>query len=131
MLRRIARDNIPIRHRVSERGFNLALPLVVEGPDLDGRLFREETTLAYMSHAAAVFPLASPVALGTRLKIALALPPKLAEGRDLRLVVKGTVVFIDPSSPGAHPVSSQISLRLENRYIVETGPALAVQETAH
>jgi hypothetical protein len=83
-----------------------------------------------MSHAAAVFPLANAVALGTRLKIAVALPPKLSEGRDLRLVVKGTVAFVDPPSPGANGVPAQISLKLENRYIVEAGPSIRLQEAA-
>jgi len=116
MLRRNAGGPLPPRRNV-ERGFKLSLPLTVEGPDIDGCLFREQTTLSYISHAAALFPLKSRVSVGSRLKLALALPPKLSEGRDLRLVVKGTIAFID-SAPrnGSEP---RVSLSLENRYVVE------------
>ena len=121
MLRRTAKDAVPARYHAEQRGFKFSLPLTVEGPDIDGSLFREETTLAYMSHAAAVFPLQSPVSPGTRLKIALTLPPRLSEGRSLRLVVKGTIVLIDPRGPAGRP--PRVSLKLENRYAVEAGEA--------
>jgi hypothetical protein len=119
MLRRHALEPLPVRRHAEERGFKLSLPLTVEGPDIDGFLFREETTLVYMSHAAAIFALRSPVCVGSRLKLAVKLPPKLAEGKDMRLVIKGTIALVDPGpedGPGA-----QVSLRLENRYAVEAG----------
>lgn len=117
MLRRNSWESRPIRPRPVERGFKFALPLTVEGPDPDGAFFREETTLAYMSHQGALFPLRNPVALGSRLKLAVVLPPKLGEGRSLKLVVKGTIVDVDSASGDGNP--PQVALRLESRYVIE------------
>jgi hypothetical protein len=117
MLRRISWESRPVRHRPAERGFKLSLPMTVEGPDPDGTFFSEETTLAFMSHQGALFPLQSPVALGSRLKLVVVLPPKLGEGRNLRLVVKGTIVDVDSGDGDGHP--PQVALRLESRYFIQ------------
>lgn len=121
MLSRTTWESRPLRRRPAERGFKLSLPMNVEGPDPNGTFFREETTLSFMSHQGALFPLASPVALGSRLKLAIALPPKLGDGRSLTLVVKGTIVDIDNADgEGRAP---QVALRLESRYIIQADAA--------
>jgi hypothetical protein len=120
MLRRMSTEHAPVRRHAEQRGFKLSLPLVVEGPDANGALFREETTLSYMSHVGALFPLRTPVCPGSRLKLAVALPPKLDEGKNLKLVIKGTIVFTEPGADDRAP--TQVSMRLESRYIVESGP---------
>ena len=119
MLRRTNWDCRPARARSAERGFKFSLPMLVEGPDVDGSLFREETTLVYMSHAGALFPLQSPVTLGSRLKLVVALPDKLAQGKDLKLVVKGTIIDID--SGNREDRAAKVALRLESRYVIESG----------
>jgi hypothetical protein len=117
MLSRTMWESRPLRSRPAGRGFKLSLPMTVEGPDPDGEFFREETTLSYMSHQGALFPLKNAVALGSRLKLVVSLPPKLGEGRSLRLVVKGTIVDVENGEgDGAPP---QIALRLESRYIIQ------------
>lgn len=123
MLRRISTDNTPVRRHAEQRGFKLSLPLTVEGPDADGALFTEETVLTYMSHVGALFPLKTPVSPGSRLKLAVALPPKLDEGKNLKLVIKGTIVFTEPGGEDGEP--AQVSMRLESRYIVETAASEA------
>jgi len=121
MLSRISWESRPLRPRPAGRGFKLSLPMSVEGPDPDGTFFHEDTTLAFMSHQGALFPLSSPVALGSRLKLAIALPPKLGEGKNLTLVVKGTIVDIDAGDgDGGAP---QVALRLESRYLIEADAA--------
>jgi hypothetical protein len=117
MLRRISWESRPVRPRPAERGFKLSLPLTVEGPDPDGVFFREETQLAFMSHEGALFPLQTPVSLGSRLKLVVGLPPKLGAGQNLKLVVKGTIVDVDPGDGDGHPF--QVALRLESRYIIQ------------
>jgi len=117
MLSRVTWESRPVRNRPLERGFKLALPMTVEGSDPDGAFFHEETTLSYMSHQGALFPLRNSVALGSRMKLAIALPAKLGEGRNLKLVVKGTIVDVDPGDgDGAAP---QVVIRLETRYIIQ------------
>ncbi len=117
MLRSLSRENVPIRHHAEFKGFKLALPAIVEGPDAEGSFFREETVLSQMSHIGAIFKIASPVSLGTRLKLSVSLPPKLSQGRALRLVVKGTIALIEPLEGESN--GSRISLQLENRYIIQ------------
>ena len=121
MLSRITWESRPVRRRPPERGFKLSLPMTVEGPDPEGAFFREETTLSTMSHQGAIFPLRNPVALGSRLKLVVALPPKLGEGRDLRLVVKGTIVDVEPGGGGEAP--PQVAIRLESRYFIQAEAA--------
>jgi len=123
MLRRISTDTTPVSRRAEQRGFKLSLPLTVEGSDAAGGPFREETTLSYMSHVGALFPLRTPVTAGSRLKLAVALPSKLGEGKNLKLVIKGTIVFTEPGNEAGAP--TQVSLRLESRYIVESTPSEA------
>ncbi len=121
MLSRTPWESRPLRPRPAGRGFKLSLPMTVEGPDNDGNLFHEDTCLGYMSHQGALFPLWSPVALGSRLKLTITLPPKLGEGRDLKLVVKGTIVDIDPVS--GDRATPQVAIRLESRYIIQADAA--------
>jgi hypothetical protein len=118
MLSRTSWESRPVRHRPTGRGFKLSLPMTAEGPDNDGNLFREDTVLAYMSHQGALFPLWAPVALGSRLKLTIALPPKLGEGRGLKLLVKGTIVDIDTAG-GGDRTAPQVAIRLESRYIIQ------------
>ena len=121
MLSRNSWESRPFRRRPADRGFKLTLPMTVEGPDPNGTFFHEDTILAYMSHQNALFPLWSPVSLGSRLKLSVALPPKLGAGRNLTLVVKGTIVDIDPGEGnGAAP---QVAIRLESRYIIQADAA--------
>jgi len=120
MLRGISWESRPVRHRPPERGFKLCLPLTVEGPGPDGTFFHEETTLAFMSHQGALFPLKSPVALDSRLKLVVSIPPKLGEGRNLKLVVMGTIVDVDSNGGDGH--ARQVALRLESRYLIQADP---------
>lgn len=117
MLRGISWDSRPVRHRPPERGFKFSLPMTVEGPDPDGTYFHEETTLAFMSHQGALFPLRNQVALDSRLKLVVSLPPKLGEGRSLKLVIKGTIVDVDSAGGDGQP--RQVALRLESRYLIQ------------
>jgi hypothetical protein len=121
MLSRTTWESRPLRHRPAERGFKLSLPMSVEGPDPNGTFFHEETLLTFMSHQGALFPLTSPVALGSRLKLAITLPPKLGEGRSLTLVVKGTIVDVDAGDGDG--TSPQVAIRLESRYIIQADAA--------
>jgi len=101
-----------------ERGFKLPLRTWVEGQERSGKPFREETVLSYISNQGAVFSLNAAVALGMRLKLSINLPPKLAGGDDLSLVLKGRVVCIE--STDGQSSRQKVSLRLESRYLVES-----------
>jgi hypothetical protein len=115
------------RIQKTERGFKLPLRTWVDGLDLSGKPFREETILAYISNRGASFSLHAEVALGAKLRLSINLPPKLAGGGDLKLVLKGRVVFVE-ATPGENS-RQKISLKLESRYLIQ-GESQDPQESA-
>jgi hypothetical protein len=91
--------------------------MTVEGQDARGQTFKEETVLAYMSHKGASFPLSTPVTIDTRLRLVIALPERLAEGQNLRMVIHGRTILVEPpAEPGQPP---RVSLQLDSRYIIK------------
>ena len=98
-------------------GFELGLPMRVLGRDVSGDDFEERTVLETMSHTAAVFELRKPVARGADLKLIVKLPPKLADGGELSLAIRGRIVSIGPA--GADGKGRRISLKLESRYVIK------------
>ena len=100
-----------------ERGFKLALPMTVQGRDPAGRDFEEETVLDYMSHSHASFILKNVVIRESQLKLIIGLPPKLSEDRDLKLIIRGRVAFLERRREGE--ASQRISLALESRFVIK------------
>ncbi len=107
----------PTRIKKIERGFKLPLRTWVEGPDRTGKPFREETVLAYISNQGASFSLGSSVSVGAKLKLSIHLPPKLAGGDDLSLVLRGRVVFVEATD--GENSRQKVSLKLESRYLIQ------------
>lgn len=99
-----------------EHGFTYPLPTLVEGTDATGSTFQEETTLSYISHQRSTFPLKSGVTLGTRLKLVIDLPKKLAEDKNLKLALKGKVVSIEMGNRQA--AKKSITVKFESKYII-------------
>jgi hypothetical protein len=99
-----------------EHGFTFPLPTLVEGIDAAGASFREQTTLSYISHQRSTFALKSGVTLGTKLKLVIDLPKKLAEDKNLKLALKGKVVSIEMGSRQA--AKKTITLKFESKYII-------------
>jgi len=100
-----------------EHGFKLALPMTVQGRDPSGRDFEEETVLDYMSHSRASFVLKNAVIRESQLRLVISLPPKLSEDRDLKLIIRGRVTFLERHRGG--DASQRISLALESRYVIK------------
>ncbi len=115
----LSKSSPPPLDRNPRRGqvFNLPLPTLVTGPDTCGKAFQERTVLFYISDSGASFNLKSPVAPGTRLRLAIDLPPALADNSSLKLVINGRVALVEP--PEAHSDRQRISLRLDSRYIIQ------------
>lgn len=100
-----------------ERGFNLALPMIVQGRDLSGRDFEEDTVLDYMSHSQASFVLKSAVSRGAQLRLVVDLPPKLSEDQDLKLIIRGRVALLERRQE--EDASRKVSLALESKYVIK------------
>ena len=97
--------------------FNLPLPTVVEGRNASGRTFQEKTVLFYISHHGASFNLSNAIALGSKLKLIIDLPPSLSDDKNLKLVINGRVALVEAGRP--HPSKQRISLRFENKYFIK------------
>lgn len=101
-----------------EDGFNITLPMLVEGNEVFGKKFKEKTFLLYISHYGASFWLKTSVSLGSELKCIINLPPKLAEDKNLKLIINGEVVFIETSKD--QNSKKRISCRFKNKYIIKS-----------
>jgi hypothetical protein len=102
---------------LKEKGFKLPLSTTVEGTDKSGNQFSEKTTLSYISPSGSSFKLNTPVDNGSSLRLTIDLPPKLKENRDLKMIIKGKVIFIEESADQSS--KSRISLRFENQYLID------------
>lgn len=98
--------------------FNLPLPTLVEGQDAAGKAFKEKTVLFYISHQGASFNLINFIALGSKLKLIIDLPPSLAEDKNLKLVINGRVALVEANN--SHPSKQRVSLRFESKYFIKS-----------
>ncbi len=99
------------------RGFNFPLSTQVEGVDARGAGFSEATVLTFINHQGSTFSLKSPVSIGTRLKLIIDLPEKLAEDKSLKMAIKGRVVMIEMKR---NPAAGQkVTVHFDSRYIIK------------
>jgi len=100
-----------------EQGFNIPLQTLIEGKDMFGNPFNEKTVLSYISHNGSSFWMANTVPVGSELKLIIDLPPNLSDEKDLKLIIKGRVVFVE--APKDQDPRHRVSLKFENKYIIK------------
>ena len=100
-----------------ELGFSIPLNMEIHGKDTQGNDFDEKTVLTYISHNGSSFWMANPVAEGSELKLTIDLPPKLSDEKNLKLIIKGKVVFVE--APKNEDPRHRVSLKFENKYIIK------------
>jgi hypothetical protein len=101
----------------SQKEFSMSLPLKVSGVDSSGHEFSEESQLASISSEEAAFFLRAKVDRQASLKLVIPLPPKLADGQPLNLVLRGTVLqAVQSALAGIH--GQRVRLKLESRYFI-------------
>ncbi|MDY0231269.1 MAG: PilZ domain-containing protein [Candidatus Saccharicenans sp.] len=96
--------------------FDMTLPMTVSGLNVQGQEFRENSFLSTISSERASFLLKTKVEPQSLLKLVIALPPKLADGQPLALVIKGKVVAIKPLI--GKDETQKIILKLDSRYFI-------------
>ena len=111
-------NSLSLTNAIKEQGFNLSLPTIVEGRDVSGKHFTEKTVLSYISHHGSSFWLTNSVSLGSALRLIIDLPPKLAEKKDLQLLIKGTVIFVE--STKGKDSKQRVSLKFDSKYVIES-----------
>lgn len=102
---------------LKEQGFKLPLPTLVEGTDIRGLHFKENTVLSYISHSGSSFWLHSLVAVGSELKLTSNLPASLSGDRDLKLIIRGKVIFVE--SADSKNTKNRVSLKFDSKYLIK------------
>jgi len=100
-----------------EYGFSIPLDIQIQGKDTQGEDFNEKTVLTYISHNGASFWMANSVSEGSELKLIIDLPPKLSDDKNLKLIIKGRIVFVE--APKNEDPKRRVSLKFENKYIIK------------
>jgi len=100
-----------------EYGFSIPLNSQIHGKDTQGKDFDEKTVLTYISHNGSSFWMANSVAEGSELKLIIDLPSKLSDKKNLKLIIKGRVVFVE--APKNEDPRHRVSLKFENKYIID------------
>ncbi len=103
-------------HKTSGKGFKLPLPALVEGRNLSGKGFREKTTLSYISYQGSSFWLMNSVSVGHELKLIIDLPQNLSDDKDLQLIIKGKVAFVEATN--GKNGKERISLQFDRKYVI-------------
>lgn len=102
---------------LKEQGFKLPLPTLVEGTDIRGQRFNENTVLSYISHNGSSFWLSTRVAVGSELTLTSDLPSNLSSDRDLKLIIKGKVIFVE--SADSKDIKNRVSLKFSSKYLIK------------
>lgn len=82
-------------NRRREWRFELPLPAEIEGSLPQGKQFREKTILENISSTGAYFTLDSSLVVGSKVNLAIELPPELTEGQKIRLCLDGVTVRLE------------------------------------
>ncbi|MBC7364389.1 MAG: hypothetical protein H5U07_07585 [Candidatus Aminicenantes bacterium] len=104
------------RPETGEQEFYMSLPLTVSGLDHLGHEFSEKSVLLSISSQEASLVLTTPIKKETVLRLVMPLPPRLSEGKNLHLVLKGTVKEVQPLA--SNPRSQKVQLQLDARYFI-------------
>lgn len=98
-----------------ERAFELFLPVLVKGRDIEENKFKEKTQLLSISAEEAILRLRSRVAVGSRLDLDLEIPKTLILENYLRLQISGTVI-LSQEEPNASSRKRLVSVRLDRKF---------------
>lgn len=82
-------------NRRREWRFDLPLPAEIKGQLPQGKQFREKTVLENISSTGAYFTLDSSLVVGSKVNLAIELPPELTEGRKIKLCLDGVTVRLE------------------------------------
>ncbi|MBN1940396.1 MAG: PilZ domain-containing protein [Candidatus Aminicenantes bacterium] len=116
MVTKIPADNMDLLGP-KKQGFTFPLPTQVEGLNAKGRDFSEETVLTFISHEGSSFCLKNPIQVGSRLKMIVDLPERLADNVPLKLVIRGRVAKIEAVSGGNS--AQRVTLKFDSKYIIK------------
>jgi len=102
----------------TEKEFYLPLRASIEGKDPTGRAFKTNTVLFAINSSGSSFRLVHPVSIGEELKMTIDLPEGLAEDKNLKLIIKGKVAFIESSKD--KNADHRVYIEFSRRYSIKS-----------
>jgi hypothetical protein len=100
-----------------ERSFELSLPALVSGHDINGREFKEDTKILSISAQNALFWLKSRILIGTPLSLSLQIPKTIILENRLNLMVSGRVNLVQSNTNNKN--SQLVSMQLEKSFKIK------------
>ncbi len=61
--------------------------------------------------------MSTPTFIGNDLKLIIDLPPKLAQDQDMKLIIRGKVIFVEAATDQIP--KQRVSINFENKYIIQ------------
>jgi len=103
--------------RRKEGRFELPLTADVQGNLPLGTKFLETAKIRNISSTGAYLYLQAAVIVGTKLTMAISLPPKATEGNSLRLKINGTVVRMEKARKTSRKLGVAVRFTKEYRFV--------------
>jgi len=100
-----------------ERSFELSLPALVSGHDVNGMEFEEDTKILSISAQNALFWLKSKILIGTPLHLSLQIPKTIILENRLCLMVSGKVNLVQGNTNNKN--SQLVSMQLERSFKIK------------
>jgi hypothetical protein len=100
-----------------ERSFELSLPALVSGHDVNGMEFEEDTKILSISAQNALFWLKSKILIGTPLNLSLQIPKTIILENRLCLMVSGRVNLVQGNTNNKN--SQLVSMQLERSFKIK------------
>ncbi|MBC7348375.1 MAG: PilZ domain-containing protein [Candidatus Aminicenantes bacterium] len=115
--RKQAKTPIDVNRRREWR-FDLPLPAEIKGQLPQGKQFKEKTVVENISSTGAYFTLDSSLVVGSKVSLAIELPPELTEGQKIKLCLEGVTVRLEKK--GAKGRKQGVAVRFKDyRFQVE------------
>jgi Tfp pilus assembly protein PilZ len=103
--------------RRKEGRFELPLTADVQGSLPRGTTFLETAKIRNISSTGAYLYLQAAVIVGTKLTLAISLPPEATEGKSLRLKINGTVVRMEKARKTSRKLGVAVRFTKEYRFV--------------
>jgi len=103
--------------RRKEGRFELPLTADVQGGLPRGTKFLETAKIRNISSTGAYLYLQAAVIVGTKLTLAISLPPEATEGKSLRLKINGTVVRMEKARKTSRKLGVAVRFTKEYRFV--------------
>jgi c-di-GMP-binding flagellar brake protein YcgR len=106
-------------NRRREWRFELPLTAEIEGQLPMGQKFKKKTVIENISSTGAYFSLDSNPVVGSKVSLAINLPTKLTEGKQVKLVLEGTIIRLEKKQENSRKLGVAVRFKRDFRFVEE------------